>query len=206
MSHSSQYQLEGNNPRRRISRYQPRLNRLQSLYEGNFRLLQHLLPSKMIEQQSVTYELGKQRFTLTILEETAYTLLVGLSLRSIYSVKQLNRYSANELEATQNLSEKSELTKPLNLSSLNFKSLNIKSFNAQALNPKPFNFQFATIYIRIYFDANLAEVISADKRSVLKGRYDYPNESLLQPDEKEQANQFLSDWLRACVLMGKVTD
>lgn len=60
-----------------------------------------------------------------------------------------------------------------------------------------------TLFIRVYFDAKLAEVL-AKNRGIHKARYAYPNDELLQIDEKERANAFLNDWLRLCVIWGKV--
>lgn len=58
-------------------RYHPNLTTLLDLAEDNFKLLAHLLPKA--NQTRETYCLGGQRFELSILEETNYTMLVSLS-------------------------------------------------------------------------------------------------------------------------------
>ena len=59
-----------------------------------------------------------------------------------------------------------------------------------------------TMSVRLYHDARMAEVISAQKLRHFQSVYDYPNEKMLQPDEKEQLNRFLSDWLNFCFSAG----
>ncbi|EMP84373.1 hypothetical protein VC116063_002770 [Vibrio cholerae O1 str. 116063] len=36
----------------------------------------------------------------------------------------------------------------------------------------------------------------------MQARYDYPNENMVQPDEKAQLNRFLGDWLTFCLKHG----
>lgn len=49
--------------------------------------------------------------------------------------------------------------------------------------------------VRVYLDAALAEVIAYQGQHNLKPRYPYPNDDMLHPDEKRQANLLLHDWL-----------
>ncbi|PST87710.1 DUF1249 family protein [Photobacterium jeanii] len=56
--------------------------------------------------------------------------------------------------------------------------------------------------IRLYHDARVAEVCSAQQISRLKPRYDYPNMRMHQQDEKHQVNRFLGDWLVYCLKNG----
>ncbi|GAL07054.1 DUF1249 family protein [Photobacterium aphoticum] len=56
--------------------------------------------------------------------------------------------------------------------------------------------------IRLYHDARVAEVCSAQQTSRLKPRYDYPNLRMHQKDEKHQVNRFLGDWLAYCLKNG----
>lgn len=53
--------------------------------------------------------------------------------------------------------------------------------------------------LRIYYDANLTEVISYQDLSRLLPEYDYPNKYMYQPDEKHQANILLYDWLTSII-------
>lgn len=57
--------------------------------------------------------------------------------------------------------------------------------------------------IRLYHDANMAEVVAAYNRRRFTGVYPYPNEQMLQPDEKTQLNRFLGEWLGHCQRFGQ---
>lgn len=50
--------------------------------------------------------------------------------------------------------------------------------------------------VRLYHDARLAEVTAADRFRRVPARHDYPNPAMHQPDEKQQWNRFLAEWLR----------
>lgn len=52
--------------------------------------------------------------------------------------------------------------------------------------------------VRLYHDVNMAEVVAAYNRRRFRGVYPYPNEQMLQPDEKYQLNRFLGEWLEYC--------
>ncbi|WP_255388605.1 DUF1249 family protein [Photobacterium atrarenae] len=56
--------------------------------------------------------------------------------------------------------------------------------------------------VRLYHDARVAEVCTAQQISRLKPRYDYPNLRMHQQDEKYQVNRFLGDWLAYCLKHG----
>lgn len=58
--------------------------------------------------------------------------------------------------------------------------------------------------IRLYHDARMAEVISSQDVFQVQPRYDYPNKSMHQKDEKQQINQFLNEWLHLCLEHGQV--
>lgn len=49
--------------------------------------------------------------------------------------------------------------------------------------------------VRVYRDVALAEVVAYQGHHHLQARYRYPNELMLHPDEKRQANLLLHDWL-----------
>lgn len=49
--------------------------------------------------------------------------------------------------------------------------------------------------VRVYRDVALAEVVAYQGHHQLQPRYDYPNELMLHPDEKRQANLLLHDWI-----------
>ena len=52
--------------------------------------------------------------------------------------------------------------------------------------------------VRMYHDVCMAEVVAAYNRRRFRGVYPYPNEQMLQPDEKHQLNHFLGEWLGFC--------
>ena len=57
--------------------------------------------------------------------------------------------------------------------------------------------------IRLYHDARLAEVISNQDIDQVKPRYDYPNQHMHLPDEKQQINVFLKEWLQLSLQLGQ---
>lgn len=60
-----------------------------------------------------------------------------------------------------------------------------------------------TMVIRLYHDAQMAEVISSQDIKQIKPRYDYPNKVMHLPDEKQQINLFLKEWLQLCHHFGQ---
>lgn len=53
-------------------------------------------------------------------------------------------------------------------------------------------------WVRLYHDLRLAEVLQWHNRRILKGSYPYPNNAMLQRDEKQRVNEFLAEWLKHC--------
>ena len=51
--------------------------------------------------------------------------------------------------------------------------------------------------VRLYHDAQLAEVVRSQGVGRFQSRYPQPNPQMHHSDEKRQVNQFLHDWLRA---------
>ena len=60
--------------------------------------------------------------------------------------------------------------------------------------------------IRIYHDAQLAEVAACQQIRARRARNDYPNPRMLQRDEKRQWNRLLGEWLAACLAHGHVLE
>ncbi|HSC83275.1 MAG TPA: DUF1249 domain-containing protein [Pseudomonas sp.] len=56
--------------------------------------------------------------------------------------------------------------------------------------------------VRVYHDARMAEVVSAENARRLRSIYQYPNAAMHQPDEKTQLNLFLGEWLSHCLACG----
>ncbi|MGD8115949.1 DUF1249 family protein [Vibrio sp. Hep-1b-8] len=63
-------------------------------------------------------------------------------------------------------------------------------------------FPLPTMSVRLYHDARVAEVCSCEHLKRVNARYDYPNDKMLQQDEKVQLNRFLGDWLSFCLKQG----
>ena len=53
--------------------------------------------------------------------------------------------------------------------------------------------------VRVYRDAQVAEVIAYQDVHTLRPFYPYPNPKMLQPYEKRRVNQFLGEWLSYCL-------
>lgn len=63
-------------------------------------------------------------------------------------------------------------------------------------------FPLPTMSVRLYHDARVAEVCACEQLKGVNARYDYPNDKMLQQDEKVQLNRFLGDWLSFCLKQG----
>lgn len=63
--------------------------------------------------------------------------------------------------------------------------------------PKP------CLTVRLYHDAQMAEVLAFRANHQWSGTYDYPNAQMYQPDEKAQQNSFLGEWLEFCLRTGQ---
>jgi uncharacterized protein YqiB (DUF1249 family) len=60
-------------------------------------------------------------------------------------------------------------------------------------------FMVTEFEIRVYHDAQMAEVISFQKHNRLRQNYPYPNPKLHHKDEKYQVNSLLKDWLNLVI-------
>lgn len=56
--------------------------------------------------------------------------------------------------------------------------------------------------VRLYHDAQLAEVLAWERHRRLQPRYEYPNSAMYHQDEKAQLNRFLGEWLGLCLAKG----
>ena len=52
-----------------------------------------------------------------------------------------------------------------------------------------------TMTVRMYHDAQVAEVMNCAGHGTFEPEYGYPNKHMLQRDEKRQVNQLLGEWL-----------
>ena len=62
-----------------------------------------------------------------------------------------------------------------------------------------YEFLRPVVQVRLYHDAKMAEVISAQNIGSLKPSYKYPNIEMYQKNEKEMVNVFLAEWLQFCL-------
>lgn len=62
--------------------------------------------------------------------------------------------------------------------------------------------QSPQLTVRMYHDAELAEVLAWEGHRRLQVRYNYPNRDMYQVDEKAQFNRFLGEWLTHCLQHG----
>jgi len=89
-----------------------------------------------------------------------------------------------------------EVTRYTTLLTIN-QEANIQGYNLTELfRPK--------MVVRLYHDARMAEVISNQDVRQINPRYDYPNDKMHLPDEKQQINYFLKEWLQLCLTLGQV--
>lgn len=62
-----------------------------------------------------------------------------------------------------------------------------------------YEFLRPVVQVRLYHDARMAEVISAQNIGSLKPSYQYPNAQMYQKNEKEMVNLFLAEWVQFCL-------
>lgn len=90
-----------------------------------------------------------------------------------------------------------EVTKYTSLISIEQKQVFNSEALTQLLAPK--------MIIRLYHDAQAAEVVSSQAIRNIKPKYHYPNELMHLPDEKLQVNAFLKEWLQVCLTHGQAS-
>ncbi|MGS2719224.1 DUF1249 domain-containing protein [Paraglaciecola aestuariivivens] len=66
-------------------------------------------------------------------------------------------------------------------------------------NQSGYAFMRPIVKVRLYHDAKMAEVISAQNIGALEPSYRYPNSQMYQKNEKEMVNLFLAEWLHFCL-------
>jgi uncharacterized protein YqiB (DUF1249 family) len=66
-----------------------------------------------------------------------------------------------------------------------------------------YEFLRPVVLVRLYHDAKMAEVISAQNIGSLKPSYQYPNTKMYQKNEKEMVNLFLAEWVQFCLTQSK---
>ncbi len=133
--------------------------------------------------------------TLMQLCETNYALMMRLFLHaSTHTEKVGDQYAFFISDALSYRIIIKEVTRYTTL--VNIKQLSNAASYAEILAP--------TMMIRLYHDARMAEVNASQHIRYIKPRYDYPNERMRHPDEKQQTNEFLKEWLQLCLQQGQV--
>jgi uncharacterized protein YqiB (DUF1249 family) len=160
-------------------KYHPRISTLMNLCEVNYMLLVRLLASnndaEVVGDKRCYFISDFLSYQTEILEVTRYTSLVSINQTLPYS------------KITSEKSTQHRVSPLSNITNSKFSTL---------LHPK--------MVIRMYHDARMAEVISNQDIRQVKPRYDYPNSKMHLPDEKEQINQFLKEWLQLSLKLGQV--
>ncbi len=60
--------------------------------------------------------------------------------------------------------------------------------------------------VRMYHDIRAVEVIACNNARGIAPHYNYPNRAMHHPDEKEQLNRLLGEWLTLCLKYGHVKE
>ena len=53
--------------------------------------------------------------------------------------------------------------------------------------------------VRLYHDAQMAEVLHSQNIGAIRPSYAYPNKKMHQKNEEEMVNRFLAEWLHFCI-------
>ena len=156
------------------NKYRPKLSTLMNLCEVNYMLLIRLLASSNNKEI-----IGEER-KFFISDFLAYNIKT-LEITRYTSLISIGQEMPNAEQVS------AEYDKSCDDKKILFSSI---------LHPK--------MTIRLYHDARMAEVISNQDIRQVKPRYDYPNTKMHLPDEKEQINMFLKEWLQLCLKLGQV--
>tara|TARA_R110000737_G_scaffold982_3_gene2830 strand:- start:7656 stop:8114 length:459 start_codon:yes stop_codon:yes gene_type:complete len=130
--------------------------------------------------------------TLMTLCEVNYMLLLRILADKEQVAEQRCFFISDFLSYRVTVNEVTKYTTLLTIS----QEANIRGYNLTELyRPK--------MVVRLYHDARMAEVISNQDVRQIKPRYDYPNDKMHLPDEKQQVNYFLKEWLQLCLQFGQ---
>ena len=134
--------------------------------------------------------------------DTNYMLLLKILADKTSVGEQQCFFISDFLSYTVTIKEVTRYTSLINIAqdaNLTFKSGAFKLNSNELINLfRP------SMIIRLYHDARMAEVISSQDIRQIKPRYDYPNIKMHHPDEKQQINLFLKEWLQLCLRLGQV--
>ena len=160
------------------NKYRPHLPTLMSLCDVNYMLLLRLLANKeSVGEQRHFFISDSLSYRIVINEVTRYTSLITINQEAILNSDGLLDNHNKAAIRVDNTKDKRN------------------SQVQQLLHPK--------MVVRLYHDARMAEIISNQYVQKIKPRYDYPNEKMHLPDEKQQINSFLKEWLQLCLQQGQ---
>jgi len=136
--------------------------------------------------------LSESHFRITLLEQTKYTTVVHIA--QLFSLQNTKPSIKNDP-----LDNKARLAA---VAPAKVRTENTEKQVRQEHNG-------STVYqgdVRLYHDANVAEVVKCQRYQSFSPRYEYPNVDMHQIDEKAQMNRFLGELLTHCLSHGRVAD
>jgi uncharacterized protein YqiB (DUF1249 family) len=125
----------------------------------------------------------------------SYNYLLILKLLPELTLDEPYFYHLDNACYQLNVCEQTQYTSVLNIEPIATNVL-VSGETDNALTPQ--------LKVRLYHDAQMAEVLASRQIRYFKSRYDYPNRLMQQPDEKYQINKFLTQWLNHCFKDGRV--
>jgi len=134
-----------------------------------------------------------QLSTLMNLCDVNYMLLIKLLADKEEAGQERNFFISDFLSYVVTVNE---VTRYTTLVTISQDTIEMGKHLSQLFQPK--------MVIRLYHDARMAEVITSQNIRQVKPRYDYPNDKMHLPDEKQQINLFLKEWLQLCHELGQV--
>lgn len=72
------------------------------------------------------------------------------------------------------------------------------TLDVKQVQPELPSYMRASMSVRLYHDARMAEVLKAQNVARIEPSYPYPNVKMHQRNEKEMTNLFLAEWLHFC--------
>ena len=131
-------------------------------------------------------------------------------IRLLKLLPDMNQGTVIDVQIPYSNSTNNQASPHAEVSDLSFSVSVIESFKYTSTieiiqaSPKLTNryYENPEMQVRVYHDASTAEVISYQHIRHFKSRYELPNQFMHQPDEKQQLNVFLSEWLNLCLSKG----
>lgn len=164
-----------NNAAHNKSKYKPSLVTLMTLSQSNYMLLLRLLADCEVAGQTRYFSISPQlSYCLAVHDVTRYTTVVTIEQVSLKTDAQCLKPSQQSIQAPDEEQAPNQLK--------------------QLLTP--------SMEVRLYHDAQVIDVLSCQNIRTVKPRYDYPNKAMHQPDEKQQIQLFLKEWLQLCLAHG----